>query len=66
MLHLNRRHLEGCGKRKRQASCSCPVWVQGRLHGRMMRKSLGIRNGQSAQSIVRDWEAKRAIRFPLD
>ncbi len=58
MLHLYRRHLDGCGKRKRKANCSCPVWVQGRLHGRMIRKSLGIRNWESAQKIVRDWEAR--------
>jgi integrase/recombinase XerD len=58
MLHLYRRHLEGCGRKKRQSNCSCPVWVQGRLHGQMMRKSLGIRNWESAQKIVRDWEAR--------
>src|SRR6266436_7635021 len=58
MLHLYRRHLESCTRTKRNANCSCPVWVQGRLHGRMMRKSLGIRNWESAQKIVRDWESR--------
>jgi integrase/recombinase XerD len=61
MLHIYRRHLVGCGKRKRVSSCSCPIWVQGRLHGEKMRKSLGIRNWESAQKIVRDMEAKRTI-----
>lgn len=58
MLHLYRRHLGSCGKRTRRASCSCPIWVQGRLHGKRMRKSIGIRNWESAQKIVRDWEAR--------
>jgi hypothetical protein len=43
---------------KRLTNCACPVWVQGRLHGKMLRKSLGIRNWESAQKIVRDWEAR--------
>src|SRR5229473_7075260 len=59
MLHLYRRHLEGCGKRQRKASCACPVWVQGSLHGTKMRKSLGIRSWEAAQALVRDWEARR-------
>src|SRR5712692_7532087 len=58
MLHLYRRHLAACGRKKRLTHCSCPVWVQGRLHGKMLRKSLGIRNWESAQKIVRDWEAR--------
>jgi site-specific recombinase XerD len=65
MLHLYRRHLESCGRKKRVANCSCPIWVQGRLHGRLLRKSLGIRNWESAQSIVRDWEANKAGSIPL-
>src|ERR1700722_5704375 len=65
MLHIYRRHLTGCGKKKRQSSCSCPIWVQGRLHGEKMRKSLGIRNWDSAQKIVRDMEAKRVPSLPM-
>lgn len=58
MLHLYRRHLASCGRRKRVAACSCPIWVQGRLHNRVIRKSLGIRNWEAAQKIVRTWEAR--------
>ncbi len=58
MLHLYRRHLASFSRKKRKANCSCPVWAQGRLHGKMMRKSLGICNWGSAQAIVRDWEAR--------
>ena len=57
MLQLYRRHLSNCSKRKRLASCSCPVWVQGILRGEKIRKSLGIRNWDSAQHMVRELEA---------
>lgn len=43
-------------------NCSCPVWVQGTLHGEWMKKSLGIRNWESAQKLVREWEAGNAGR----
>ncbi|HXK02051.1 MAG TPA: hypothetical protein VMS37_06590, partial [Verrucomicrobiae bacterium] len=58
MLTLYRRHLAECGRRTRKAKCSCPVWVQGTLHGRSMRKSLGIRSWEAGQKIVREWEAR--------
>lgn len=57
MLHLYRRHLEKCGRRSRQANCSCPVWVQGVIEGTAVRKSLDLRNWEAAQKRVRDWEA---------
>ena len=66
MLNLWRRHTTTCLKRlqkkgvrnfRSHKDCSCPVWVQGSLHGEWMKKSLGIRNWESAQRLVRDWEA---------
>src|SRR6266851_6611441 len=58
MLNLSRRHsATKCGKTKKR-DCTCPIWVTGSLHGKKMRKSLGIRNWESAQKIVRDWEAR--------
>ena len=58
MLNLSRRHsATKCGKTKRR-DCTCPIWVSGSLHGKPMRKSLGIRNWEAAQKIVRDWEAR--------
>lgn len=58
MLNLWRRHSPNCKHKTRQyKKCSCPIWVQGTLHGKWMKKSLGIRNWESAQKIVRDWEA---------
>jgi integrase/recombinase XerC len=58
MLNLSRRHsVTKCGKTKRR-DCTCPIWVSGSLHGKPMRKSMGIRNWEAAQKIVRDWEAR--------
>src|SRR6266851_1156057 len=58
MLNLSRRHsLSKCRKTKRR-DCTCPIWVSGSLHGKKMRKALGIRNWESAQKIVREWESR--------
>src|SRR5258708_9925516 len=40
--------------------CWCPIWVQGRLHGKWLKKSLDLRNWESAQRLVRDWESGHA------
>jgi integrase/recombinase XerD len=57
MLSLYRRHLKRCGHRVRTyKKCTCPIWVQGTLHGKSVRKSLDIYNWDSAQKLVREWE----------
>jgi len=58
MLNLWRRHLQSCPHRVRTyKKCSCPIWVQGTLRGTWMKRSLGVRNWEAAQTIVREWEA---------
>jgi site-specific recombinase XerD len=58
MLTIFRRHLASCKYRSRRfKGCSCPISVEGRLHGEYVRKSLDVRNWESAQKLVRDWEA---------
>ena len=58
MLNLYRRHVADCPHRtRRKKNCACPVWVQGTLNGKWVRRSLGIRNWESAQKLVRNWEA---------
>jgi integrase/recombinase XerD len=58
MLNLFRRHMARCPHTRRsEKKCTCPVWVQGTLHGQWMKKSLGVRSWDAAQKIVRDWEA---------
>jgi len=58
MLTIFRRHLAECKFRTRKhRNCQCPIWVQGVLDGRKIRKSLDLRNWEAAQKLVRDWEA---------
>jgi integrase/recombinase XerD len=58
MLNLYRRHLESCHHRARSAKkCACPIWVQGTLRGEIIRKSLDLQNWETAQKLIRDWEA---------
>jgi hypothetical protein len=42
-----------CVRRKK---CGCPIWVQGTLHGKWIKKSLDLRDWEAAQRRVRDWE----------
>jgi integrase/recombinase XerD len=63
MLNLYRRHIEACSHRSRTyRKCACPIWVQGTLEGRALRKSLNLRNWESAQQLVRDWESGGGVK----
>jgi integrase/recombinase XerD len=58
VLNLWRRHMKSCPHRLRtHKKCGCPIWVQGTLHGKWLKKSLDLRNWESAQKLVRDWES---------
>src|SRR5579864_1083804 len=58
MLNLWRRHVTSCPHRLRtHKKCGCPIWVQGTLHGTWLKKSLDLRNWESAQKLVREWES---------
>jgi integrase/recombinase XerD len=67
MLNLWRRHLRSCPHSKKKSprkwkNCQCPIWVQGNLHGKWLKKALTVRSWESAQKIVRAWEAgERAV-----
>ena len=56
MLNLYRRHRAKCKSVARRAKCSCPIWVQGVIHGEAVRKSLDLTNWEAANKLVRDWE----------
>jgi integrase/recombinase XerD len=63
MLTVFRRHIKSCKYRSRRfKGCTCPISVEGRLHGEYIRKSLEVRNWESAQKLVRDWEAGEKVR----
>lgn len=58
MLTPYRRHLADCKFASRDhRNCQCPIWVQGILDGRKIRKSLNLRSWEAAQKLIRDWEA---------
>jgi len=58
VLTIYKRHLSSCPHRSRTyKKCACPVWAQGTLQGKPLRKSLDVRSWEAAQKIVRDWEA---------
>ncbi len=72
MLSLWRRHTKDCKHRKegrRFTKCSCPVWCDGEVAGRRVRKSLDTRNwaraGRKAATLENSVESGRA-RKPID
>ena len=63
MLTIYRRHRRECEHRsegRKYRRCRCPIWVDGVLSGREIRKSLGLANWEKAQGIVREWETEGA------
>ncbi len=58
MLTLYRRHLATCPHRLcRFRRCRCPIWVEGTLRGKKIRKSLDLTAWEAASDLVREWEA---------
>jgi integrase/recombinase XerD len=61
MLTTYRRHLKDCehrGEGRKYRRCRCPIWADGFLAGNEIRKSLGTRDWEKAQDMIREWEAK--------
>ena len=60
MLTIYRRHRKDCAHRsegRKYRRCRCPIWVDGFVAGRDIRKSLDIADWEKAQDIVREMEA---------
>jgi site-specific recombinase XerD len=60
MLTTYRRHLKDCdhrGEGRKYRRCRCPIWVDGFVAGREIRKSVGTRDWEKAQDMIREWEA---------
>ena len=60
MLTIYRRHRKNCEHRRegrKYRRCRCPIWVDGFLAGREIRKSLDAADWQKAQDLVREMEA---------
>ena len=61
MLTIYRRHRKDCEHRsegRKYRRCRCPIWVDGFLAGREIRKSLDTADWQKAQDKVHEWEAQ--------
>ncbi len=69
MLKAYRRHRKQCRHSRAARSrellrCDCPVWVDGRLKGERVHRSLGATDWQKGQQIVRDLEAEGTVLVP--
>src|SRR5262245_14439108 len=54
-LNEYRRHAPGCKlKKPSQMNCHCPLWAQGRVHGKTFRRSLGTRSRQRARQKINE------------
>ena len=59
MLTIFRRHLSSCKfapKGRKHRHCGCPISVEGKLRGELIRQSLDVRSWEAAQKIVQNWE----------
>src|SRR5271169_3196625 len=67
MLTIYRRHQRRCEHRKdgrKYRRCRCPIWVDGFIAGREVRKSLDTVDWQKAQDKVRKWESQEVEPTP--
>jgi integrase/recombinase XerD len=61
MLTTYRRHIKTCAHRskgRKYRRCRCPIWADGFLGRKEIRKSLDARDWAKAQGIIREWEAE--------
>ena len=64
MLTIYRRHQISCEHRKKGRKyrrCKCPLWGDGLIGNREIRKSLRMRDWDKAQALIRKWEAESSI-----
>lgn len=67
MLTIYRRHKKQCDHRsegRKYRRCRCPIWVDGFIVGREIRKSLNVTDWQKAQDVVREMEATESEPKP--
>jgi integrase len=67
MLTIFRRHVDTCkhaSKGRKHRTCGCPIAVEGRLRGRMIRKTLDVRSWEAAQKVVREMECGKPVEIP--
>src|ERR1019366_863594 len=62
MLTIYRRHSETCkhrGNGRSYLHCGCPLWADGLGGADDLRRSLGTRDWEQAQEIVRKWGSEQ-------
>jgi integrase/recombinase XerD len=60
MLTVYRRHRKSCKHRikgREYRHCDCPIWIDGFLGEKELRRSIKTRSWQRAHELVREWEA---------
>jgi integrase/recombinase XerD len=60
MLQVYRRHNAARCKRTSRAEykCHCPIWVDGYIEGKRVRRALKVRDWAKAQLLIRKWETE--------
>jgi integrase/recombinase XerD len=61
MLTSYRRHRKDCAHRnegRKYRRCRCPIWVDGFIGTREIRRATGLRDWERAQTLIREWEAE--------
>jgi integrase len=69
MLTTYRRHREDCAHKsegRKYRRCRCPIWVDGFIGQREIRRATGLRDWEKAQTQVRDWEAEGQDRAAME
>ncbi len=62
-----RRHTPECGREASDIThCKCPIWAQGRIHGKTFRRSLGTRSRDKARAMVKALLDERADAKPVE
>jgi integrase/recombinase XerD len=67
MLNIYRRHKKNCEHRtegRKYRRCRCPLWVDGIVGGKEVRKSLGTANWEKGNDKVREWEFRESEPLP--
>lgn len=61
MLTTYRRHRKDCHHKtegRKYRRCRCPIWVDGSIGDREIRKATGLRDWEQTQALIRKWEAE--------
>jgi hypothetical protein len=62
MLTTYRRHTKACPHKSRSYwRCQCPIWVQGTLRGKSIRRALDVTSREAAANLIAAWNTAGEI-----